>query len=404
MTREPKRADVVARAVQQALTASAGLHAMGMQRRADGIAAAAERLLAQDRPGASELRAALLRSTGLSAPMIEWGLTSTLTSLNAEALRSLGADANGEGPRDLVAVILSANVFTAPLRAMVLPLLIGAPVVCKASSRDDVMAHAFADALRSVDRELGDALQVVTFGRDDPDALQALVARAARVSVYGDDDSIAYIASAVPPGARLSPHGQGVGAIYLPWQCLRTPREALLVARRIAIDVSAYDQRGCLSPHFVLVQSGGAVDAAALAELLHQPSMVELEKLLPRGPLTGPNNAQQMQWRGVASARGTLFKGAAHSVSHEGRNPLRLSPGYRNIGVYDCNSAAMCAELLLPFEQHLKAMAVGGDPDARTELADALEPATPHLCQIGTLQSPQLDAPVDGQPPLSGLR
>lgn len=404
----PSAADAAARAAQAAQACGAKLRDAGIERRVEAIAEAMTELQSTDGEHAQQLRSALHASTGLSPQMVQWGLSSAAGAIHEAALTSLATeDAASEPgqPPSLVAVVLSGNVFSAPLRALVLPLLIGAPVVCKASSRDDALAHAFARELREADPELGEALQVVTFGREDAGALSAMLADASRVSVYGDDETVAQIAAVAPAGARVLEHGHGVGAIYIPWQCLREAREAQAVARRVAIDVCAYDQRGCLSPHFVLVQSGGSVDASGFSRLLHEQAMVEMQTVLPRGQLDDDAEAQQMQWRGVAKARGTLLEGEAYAVSDEGKHPLRLSPGYRNVGIYDCSSALMCTELLHPFEPHLKIIGVGEGGGAREQIAGEFDGGPgPHLCEIGTMQTPTLDAPQDGKPPLHGLR
>lgn len=400
-------------AAGEARAAGEALRAMPLARRCKAIAEAARGLSRGAGGEAKALRQALQASTGLSAPMIEWGLSSTLATLDEAGLRALAQDVvdgggdggSGGAPPSLVAVVLSGNVFTAPLRAMLLPLLVGAPVVCKASSDDDVLARAFADALRQADAELGAAAQVLSFGRDDGEALRALTAHAGVVSAYGDDASLDAIAEALPGGARLLRHGHGLGAVYVPWQALVSTREALSVARRVALDVAAYDQRGCLSPHFVLVQSGGAVDAESFAEALSKHALVEVEAILPRGALSQAALAEQMQWRGVAAARGTLLEGRAHGVSCEDRQALRPSPGYRNIGVYACHDAAHFAEKLSDCGEQLKAVAVAGGPEEREAMTEALreEELSPRVCRVGSIQTPPLDAPADGHHPLWGL-
>jgi len=393
-------------AARRARDCGAKLLDAGLERRVEAISEAIAELQSTEGQDAQQLRSELHASTGLSPQMVQWGLASAANTFEGSALSSLarGAASDGTAPPSLVAVVLSGNVFTAPLRALALPLLIGAPVVCKASSRDDVLVHALARELREADPELGEALQVLTFGRDDRAALSALLEGASHVSAYGDDDSVAQIERAAPDGTPVVKHGQGLGAIYIPWQCLRDARSAQAVARRVAIDVCAYDQRGCLSPHFVLVQSGGAVDASGFARLLHDQAMDEMQNLLPRGVLDGAAEAQQMQWRGVASNRGELLTGAAYAVACEGKHAPRLSPGYRNVGVYDCASPLDCAELLQPFEDHVKVIGVGKGAGARDALLAELGDDAPYLCDLGTMQTPPLDAPQDGKPPLHGLR
>jgi hypothetical protein len=389
---------------QRLVQRSAALSGWSVERVARGIDGALALLFDPRTELGGGLRRALPESTGLTGPVIEWGIEAAFGAAGRDSmLRSVrmveAGDERGYAPPRLTVVVLSGNLFTAPLRAVAIPLLVRSPVLAKASSADGVLPRFLKEALRESDPELAAFYEVVEFARDEPDLGAALFSCAEAVSVFGDDETVRAVRAAIGPGVRFSAHGHGLGAIYVPAACLSDEAGALAVVRAAALDVAAYDQRGCLSPHVVCVGSGGAVDGEGFANLMAAEGLSGTEASLPRGRLTVEAAAAQMQWRGVAAARGRLFAGDSFAVSYEGRAGLRPSPGFRNVGVYDCRGEEELADRLSVFGAHLKALGVAGGIEEQTRVAHALRPgSSPLVTAAGEMQRPAFDAPVDGEP------
>jgi hypothetical protein len=269
-------------------------------------------------------------------------------------------------------------------------------VLAKASSADDVLPRHLKLALDMIDARVGGACEVVTFGRDAHDKHEALLAGVDVLSVYGSDATVSALAARVAPDCRLIAHGHGLGVTFITREALGGEHAVRMIAGRAAIDIAAYDQRGCLSPHAVFVQPGGVADARAFARMLGE-ALQGIERELPRGALSDAAAAAQLQWRGVAAAIGELHQGTTWAVSYEERGPLRVSPGYRNVTVYDCDSSAALGGRLAPLGRSLKALGVAG-VTARRELATF----APYVCAVGAMQTPPLDAPLDGLHALAG--
>lgn len=374
--------------------AGVALRALGSEARARAIHEAAARLRDQRHAYGRALRRELLTSTGLSSQAIEWGLTTSLDALSVPALSELAERAHGQ-PCELAAVVLAGNVFSAALRPLALPLLLGVPVIAKASSRDDAMARYLRKALTETEPALGGACEVLTFAREQRPLTGALLAHAQVVSVYGSDETVEQLRG-LATHATLVARGHGLGAAFVSAGSLRG--DATEIARKLALDVAAYDQRGCLSPHAVLVEDDAAGAPGRFAELLAQ-ALDEVGAQMPRGELPAEAAAAQMQWRGVAAARGVLHEGGAYAVGFEGEAALRATPGHRNVGVYACASEQNLAGRLQDWSRHLKALGVAGDEALRTRLA-AL---APYVCEVGAMQAPPLSARLDGLDPLHGL-
>lgn len=459
------------------------------------------------------LRQELQVETGLSLPMIEWGLVTSLSSLRHAPLAELAATRPANAPRELIGVILAGNVFVAAVRGIALPLLAGAHVIAKTSTREGALARAFHAALTQADKTIAARLAIVQFRREDEAATRALCTSVDALSVYGSDETVEQLrrlsatephsnaranrvvhgnaqtvnqpppASATehphsnarangvvhgnaqainqpppaaatehphangvvhgnaqtinqpPPASAASPtcaphesatsddrapsgrapafrtsgapriiaHGHGLSAAYVAQSVLQSSEQAAHAAERIALDIAAYDQRGCLSPHFVLVEPGATITPQAFAQLLAAQALPALAQLLPPGDATLDEQADRMQWQATAAVRGELYAHATHAVSFEPA-PARPSPGGRLISVYACESQAQLRELLEPFAKHLKCLGVAGSKAERTSISDQLKAfCTAQVCRSGEMQTPAFDAWADGAPPLAGL-
>jgi hypothetical protein len=380
-----------------------------VEKRAAWLAGACEKLRNPLDPLGKEARDRIPLSAGLSQEMVSWALETSLAPVTQEALVALERGITPPHPRalrarpgQLCAVVLAGNVFTAAIRALSFPLLLGWPVLAKASSHDHVFAELFELALRETDVQLADALGVITFAADDDEALSgALLEQADAVSVYGSDATLNVIRSSLSATVSFMGHGHGLGAALVGGRALVDESGALEVARALALDIAAYDQRGCLSPHVIWVERGARVSSQEFAERVFQ-ELAALSVRMPRGPLSAPDASAQLHWRGVGTLRGELFEGEGFSVAYEEDGALRVSPGQRNVQVIAIDRIDQAADKLAPLGVHLKCLGLAG-VDAQS-LASKLAPRlAPRLCPIGTMQTPALEALHDGQPAWEGL-
>jgi hypothetical protein len=390
------------------------LHGAGPERRARWLASAFSHLSRTDSELGREALSVLVASSGLSEPMVEWALDSALSPLTYDVLRELEqsprpphAQALRARPGRLCVVVLAGNVVTGAARAVGLPLLFGWPVLAKASSGDDALARLLEAALAESDPELGDAYRVITYPANREDLHAALFDQADAVAVYGSDGTVHTIRAQLSATVGFIPHGHGLGAAFVARGALAAQETAQLAARGLALDVAAYDQRGCLSPHVAWVERGGSITPSHFAELVH----AELSLLcttLPRGKLPIDAASAQLSWRGIGAMRGTLLEGDGFAVSFEEAAPLRVSPGYRNLQLIALDSADQLPDKLAPLGVHLKCLGFAGSPassrDELTGLARTL-PArvAPRVCPVGQMQHPPVQALHDGLPPWEGL-
>jgi hypothetical protein len=355
---------------------------------------------------------ALATSSALSEPMTRWCIRTTFEGVTREVLSNCRELAEIPGHRSIplgvTAVILSGNLLTSPTRALLLPLLMGVPVVARVSARESAFAstlkRTLSDGCPSM-RALGAGLALVEFDHTrsgGQETLRAFLGAADMVSVYGSDETCADVQAMVPMGVPVAAHGHGLGMGVLT-SSGNTERALDATIAGFALDVAAYDQRGCLSPQALFVEENGWVSPEGVAARLHE-ALGEVHRRLPRGHLSPADAARQAQFRGVGAALGRVFASDAGTVTYEGSLPPRASPGLRNISVHSYVSEAHLLGLLSPLGRHLKAVGLAADAPTRERFIAALPPAlVPRVCAPGDMQTPPFAGLWDGLPPWHGL-
>lgn len=381
----------------------------GAPRRARWLARAMATLRDGQTPLGATLRAQLAHRCGLSAEMIAWALDSCLGQFTEPALAAIDARCTAAHPGlsrarpgQLAVVVLAGNVFTAAAHGLGMPLLFGWPVVAKSSSQEDVFAPVLEIALSMADPELAGSLRAVSIGSDDDTGTRVLFEQADAVSVYGSDQTLNAIRAQLSATVSFLPHGHGLGVALVGRRALDTESHARDAAARLARDVAAYDQRGCLSPHVAWAIRGGHVPPLRFAKLVFE-ALDALRVSLPRGALTMAASSAQLSWRAQAAMRGTLLEGDGFSVAHETGGHARIGPCYRNLLLLELDAESELPSKIAPLSIHLKSLGVAGLDDHALLLASLPARSAPRVCALGTMQTPPIDALADGLFPWDGL-
>jgi hypothetical protein len=182
-------------------------------------------------------------------------------------------------------------------------------------------------------------------------------------------------------------------------------------ATAIAEDTLAFDQQGCLSPRCVLVLGGhtrGRELAGALAEALAAAG-----RRVPRGRLSLDELGDVTWYRQCASCFGEVFDTEHGLVSLHAAEPcavaplasaslselLRLlPPPGRNLEIIPIASLDAALPALAPW---ITSAACSG-PELALQVRDWLPRA--RICELGRMQRPPLDGPVDRRPDPAGER
>lgn len=310
--------------------------------------------------GDPALRAALVTGTGLSAEGVALALDEHLElTPSADEWARL---AEARLPKvDSCTVVLSANVFTAALRALVVAALHADRVLVRTSRREPV----FAPRLVQTARMQGARWLELDASREPP--------HTNAVHVYGRTETVETIRARLAPETHLYAHGPGFAAAFA-----TSPEHAAAIAR----DIVPFDQRGCLSPRLTLFAGDVAEFNAFCTELSEQ--LRTWERRVPRGLLE--EGAEWARYRATWQMSDALvLEGPTHLVVGTTRELCALAPSGRAMHVVAVRSWAHARALLTPFAPHLTAIA--GAPEAPFPRVRA--------AKLGELQRPPLDGPVD---------
>lgn len=235
----------------------------------DAVAAAAMRLVGEGE-GGREACSLLRTELGWDARLSRETLTGMSRSWTSEALRDLVraelgdpsvldgfvVDAGWKGPgrrlrrargSPLLLQILAGNVPGVAVTAAIRALIARSGVLCKVAEPEPGLLELFARRLAEVDPLLGRCIAVTWWpGGEFPPSWIEWAGRAGRAVVYGGETAVREVRRRPETPAGLVVYGPGLGvAVILP--------DAPEDATRLARDVLAYDQQGCVSPRLVYV-------------------------------------------------------------------------------------------------------------------------------------------------------
>ncbi|HEU5076233.1 MAG TPA: acyl-CoA reductase, partial [Polyangiaceae bacterium] len=267
-----------------------------------------------------------------------------------------------EAPR--AHVVLSANVFTASLRAIALALASSERVFVRPSRREPIMAELLHAACGG-QFEIASAL--------DP-------APGDHVWAYGADETLAAIAASLPRGVVYYAHGFGYGAALLDSAACRDAE----IAQQLALDVALFDQRGCLSPRFAVVHA--PLDATLAFARSLAAALDDWRERLPLGHLDAAEREASVRFHETMTYAGECCLGSNAGSVAVLREPERfpLPPVGRNLLLLSTNDWR--APLVANAAQ-LTQLGIAG--------SFAALPAHVRIAALGHMQRPPFDGPVD---------
>ncbi|HUH14226.1 MAG TPA: acyl-CoA reductase [Longimicrobiales bacterium] len=314
--------------------------------------AAAARLEDAGSPEGALARSALPALTGYSPPMAEWVIERTCADWRAAALwrllkaefpdpsvlesfRPSGDEDQGPrrramGPR-LAFHVFAGNVPGVAVTSLIRSLLVRSATLGKTASGEPLLAPLFARALAGVDPALG-ACVAATYWPGGASELEAVALDGAdTIIVYGGAEAVADLRARAPATTRFVEHGPRV-SFGMVGQGALEPQGLDALLADVALAVATFDQHGCVSPHVVYVEKGGAVAPPVFAGLLAE-ALGRLEEELPRGRISAAEAAAVHQARAAAEfragpgGRGEVFAGpgTAYTVIYDPDPALELS-------------------------------------------------------------------------------
>jgi len=314
------------------------------------------------------------------------------------------------GPEMLVH-IAAGNIPVPTMMSIVLGVLVRSAQFVKCASGAAFLPRLFAHSLYEAEPKLGACLEIAEWRGGQASLEEALFAEADCLTATGDDATLAAIRSKLPPKVRFLGYGHRVSFGYVASGAL-SGFNAKKTVPRAATDVVAWNQLGCLSPHVIYVEHGGAVAAEQFAEMLADELALR-EETEPRGEVAKETAAT------IASRRAFYQVRAAHSpdtrhwqswnstawtVVYEADARFQLSCLNRFIyvkGVADLKTALENAD---PIRGKVSTVGLAAPEDQAGEFARQLAQwGVTRVCPLGRMQDPPLTWRHDGRPALGDL-
>ncbi len=313
------------------------------------------------------------------------------------------------GPR-LLAHFAPGNIPVPALMQMALGLLTRSAQFVKCASGQALVPRMFAHSLYEADHKLGACLEVAAWKGGSEHLESALFAEADCIIATGSDVTLAAIRLKLPPTARFVGYGTKVSFGYVTLEAME--RHAQAVVDHAAADVTAWNQRGCLSPHVIYVEDSGSRTGEEFANLL-AGKLEALQKTLPRGALSAGDAAA------IATRRAFYELRAAHSpatmmwASRESTawtviledDPLfQISCQNRFIYVKVVRDLTEVLQGADPVREKTSTVGLACSPAQTADLAKRLARwGVKRICPLGQMQQPPLGWRHDGRPPLGDL-
>ena len=295
--------------------------------------------------------------------------------------------------------------------SMLRGLLLGSATLVKPGVGDVVLPVLLARALAEEAPRLASAAAVLYWSGGSGEHAESVALEASDLVVaYGGDATVRSLRERLPATTPLVAYHHRlsvalVGRSGLSHESL--PEVAAALARAVAL----FDQRGCVSPHAVLVEQGGDSGAIELAEALAR----ELDGLHRALPPTrpAPSHASAVhQLRRTCELRRAAGEdvelhagpGASWTVVLEPVAKLEPSCLGRTVHVHSVADALDAPALLEPVGRHLQTVGVAGLGERIEEVAAALgKVGAVRICPLGDVPFPPPWWHHDGRGPLSVL-
>jgi hypothetical protein len=371
-------------------------------------------------------------SSGFSRPIVEKGLDDFFRRFTPENFDALLKQDLGESflavgsPNDLhppvvrrhfwhgpqlLVHIAAGNIPNPALMSLTLGLLTRSAQFMKCASGASLLPRLFAHSIYEADPKLGACLELAEWQGGNPWLENALFAAADCVTATGSDETLTAIQSRVPAQVRFLAHGQRVSFGLVTREALREEAVAQVIAR-VADDIVAWDQNGCLSPHVIYVEERGAVESDKFADLL-AAELMQREQVAPRGKISVNESAEIASRRSIyealAAHRGDVKiwqsqNSTAWTVVFEHEVRFRFSPLNRVIFVKPVPDVTAVLKGVDEVKGKISTVGIAAPPEKFNELAAQLARwGVTRVCPAGQMQNPPLTWRHDGRPALGDL-
>ncbi|MFA6318463.1 MAG: acyl-CoA reductase [Elusimicrobiota bacterium] len=356
--------------------------------------------------------------TGFSLPMVKKGLEELCWTLNPDLLaKKLDTELRAGEPKGLiweplgvVLHVLAGNVFVGEAGALVEGLITRNVTLLKMPSADTFFLPEFLRTLADLDEDgvVSASIAAVEYGSGQADVMAAFKSRVDGIAVWGGESSVRAYRDGLPARTRLVVFGPKISLAVITKEGLN---ETALTstARKLAVDVSTWDQNACTAPQVCYVQ--GEALAKKLVEALPTAFQEEAGRL-PPGDIARDNAVEIQKLRSVfevAEARGQGLlrrspKALDWTVVLDRDQTLEPSPLHRTLWVIPFKDMAEVTAQLESLRGYIQTVGLTASQAEAAALAPRLARAGAlRVLELGRMGTGEIDDPHDGQHDLPQL-
>jgi len=306
-------------------------------------------------------------------------------------------------PIGVLLQVLSGNVFLVGIGSFVEGVLTGNVSILKLASAETKFMPWFCESLRECDPDgvLSRSVALVDYAWDQHDVIAALKQGVDGVVVWGGEQAVRAYRDGLPARTRLVVFGPKLSAALVTREGLRhtgVPE----TARRLAREMSIWDQNACTAPQLCFVE--GEEGARELFGTL--AAECESQRLtLPPGPADVHTAVEIQKLRGVlevAAARGEGdLRASAGSVDWtvglDPRARLAPSPLHRTISLVPITDWRGMLSECRAVRGYLQTVGVVAAPAEAASVAEALAAeGALRVLELGSMSGGEVDDPHDG--------
>jgi hypothetical protein len=307
--------------------------------------------------------------------------------------------------------ITAGNLPIAAFSTILLGLLVRSAQIIKCSTGTAFLPRLFAHSIYEVEPKLGACLEIAEWRGGNVALEETCIQSADCVTATGSDEAIASVRRRIPERKRFLGYGNRVSFAFISAAALSQRSEARLVSA-VGVDVTDWNQLGCLSPHVVYVESGGGLSPEQFAESL-AAELARLEVVEPRGAVPAEVSAVIASRRNFYELRASASDetrqwcskdSTAWTVVYEADPRFQLSCLHRFIyvkGVKDLREALRQSDAI---RERVSTVGIAVAEEQKPLVAAELARwGASRVCPIGAMQSPSLTWRHDGRPSLGDL-
>lgn len=372
--------------------------------------------------------------TGFSTEMIEtWGFGRFLSilkkenfpifnKLNHENFQDFSAHGDGwvkaygtqqithsNNNPTLIGHICAGNIIGIGAIEIIMDKLIDAATWVKPPSEEPVFTALYAKSIEEINPHLASTIAVFPYESKNTELNEFLFSKSDLVRATGSELARRNLMELSKKyDTPVAGHWHKLSFITIAKEYLN--KQTREIAELVSLDVSAWDQQGCFSPHEIFVEKGGKISPQEFAKILAE-EMAITAKILPKGSKSGKmqvlNGYHQYFKRKLMGEPIELFQSPSKDwlVIYDGISKnFEPSPLFRVIRVRPVDNILDVVDIIRPFGKFLQTTGVAIPNNRILTFANAIgEVGVTNIRAISSMTLQKAWEPWDGRFPLQEL-